>query len=92
MIQMTTVSALVAPGTTLIAAEKLNRKCLTADINPVYCEISIRRLENFRKEGKTGWQNSNPFFNEILKNKKLKNYLKKEYEISYNEIREIVKQ
>ncbi len=79
-------------GTTLIASEKLNRKCLTTDINPVFCEISIRRLENFRKEGKTGWQNSNPFLNEILKDKKLKNYLKKEYEISYDEIREIVKQ
>ena len=79
-------------GTTLIASEKLNRRCLTCDINPVYCEISIRRLENYRKEGKTGWQNSNPFLNEILKDKKLKNYLKKEYEISYDEIREIVKQ
>ncbi len=79
-------------GTTLIASEKLNRKCLTSDINPVFCEISIRRLENFRKEGKTGWQNSNPFLSEILKDKKLITYLKKEYEISYEEIREIVKQ
>jgi DNA modification methylase len=79
-------------GTTLIASEKLNRKCLTTDINPVFCEITIRRLENFRKEGKTGWQNSNPFLNEIIKDKKLKNYLKKEYEISYNEIGENVKQ
>ncbi len=79
-------------GTTLIAAEKLNRKCLTSDINPVFCEITIRRLENFRKEGKTGWQNSNPFLQEVLKDTKLSNYLKKEYDISYNNLRESVKQ
>ncbi|MEN8194540.1 MAG: site-specific DNA-methyltransferase, partial [Bacteroidota bacterium] len=32
-------------GTTLIAAERLKRKCFTVDIDPIYCEISIRRLE-----------------------------------------------
>ena len=44
-------------------------------IDPVYCEITIRRLENYRKNGKTGWQNSNPFMNEIIKDKKMRNYL-----------------
>ncbi|RKY93715.1 MAG: site-specific DNA-methyltransferase [Ignavibacteriae bacterium] len=71
-------------GTTLLAAEKLNRNCFTADIDPVFCEITIRRLERYRETGKTGWQNSNPFCNEILKNKKIKKYLSDRYEIKYD--------
>ncbi len=66
-------------GTTLLACEILGRRCFTSDLNPVFCEISLRRLENYRQNKKTGWQNSNPFFNEILKDKKLKNYLKEKY-------------
>ncbi len=72
-------------GTTLLAAEKLNRRCFTTDIDPVFCEISIRRLERFRECGKTGWQNSNPFYEEILKNKKIRKYLRDRYEIEYDE-------
>lgn len=68
-------------GTTLIASEKLNRKCITIDIDPIYCEIAIRRLERFRDTDKTGWQNSNPFADEIQSDNSLKNYLKKEYKI-----------
>jgi site-specific DNA-methyltransferase (adenine-specific) len=67
----------------LLAAERLNRRCFTADIDPVFCEISIRRLERYRECGKTGWQNSNPFYEEILKNKKIKKYLSDRYEIEY---------
>lgn len=48
-------------GTTLLAAEILGRACLTADIDPVFCEIAIRRLERYRATGKLGWQNGNPF-------------------------------
>jgi len=48
-------------GTTLVAAERLGRRCYTADIDPVFAEISIRRLEHFRKTGRTGWQFENPF-------------------------------
>ncbi|AFH49516.1 DNA modification methylase [Ignavibacterium album JCM 16511] len=70
-------------GTTLIASEKLKRKCFTIDIEPVFCEISLRRLEKFRYEGKTGWQNSNPFANEIQNDKKLKTYLNKKYKLEY---------
>ncbi|MCL6494356.1 MAG: site-specific DNA-methyltransferase [Ignavibacterium sp.] len=70
-------------GTTLLASEKLQRKCFTVDIEPVFCEISLRRLENFRTSGKTGWQNSNPFYKEINSDKRLKNYLKKKYNIEY---------
>ncbi len=48
-------------GTTLLAAEMRKRKCFTIDIDPVFAEITIRRLEHFRKTGRTGWQNGNPF-------------------------------
>lgn len=48
-------------GTTLIAGEIHNRKVYTCDIDPVFAEITIRRLEYFRKTGKTGWQWRNPF-------------------------------
>ena len=52
-------------GTTLIASELLNRTCFTIDVDPVYVEITIRRLERLRTTGKLGWQNSHPFENEI---------------------------
>jgi len=68
-------------GTTLVAAELTNRKCYTIDNDPIFCEISIRRLERLRAKGLTGWQNSNPFANEINKNQKIRNYLKLEYKI-----------
>lgn len=48
-------------GTTIIAAEALNRKCYAMEIDPVFAELSIRRLEHYRKTGKTGWQWNNPF-------------------------------
>jgi hypothetical protein len=43
----------------------LDRSCFTSDIDLVFCEIAIRRLERFRETGKTGWQNSNPFEHEL---------------------------
>lgn len=52
-------------GTTLIASEILNRTCYTIDIDPIYAEITIRRLERFRNTGKTGWQNGHPFENDL---------------------------
>ncbi|MBS1789502.1 MAG: site-specific DNA-methyltransferase [Acidobacteria bacterium] len=52
-------------GTTLLAAEMSGRSCLTMDIDPIFCEITIRRLEQFRQTGRTGWQNSNPFAREL---------------------------
>lgn len=48
-------------GSTLVACEQLGRRCLTADLDPIYCEISIRRLELLRESGKSGWQNGHPF-------------------------------
>jgi DNA modification methylase len=53
-------------ASTLIAAEMNRRCCYTVDADPVFCEIAIRRLEHFRRTGKTGWQNGNPFEQEIL--------------------------
>ncbi len=52
-------------GATLLAAEMLNRACYTMDTDPLFCEVAIRRLEHFRRTGKTGWQNSNPFAEEL---------------------------
>ena len=52
-------------GTTLLAAEMTGRRCLTMDIDPIFCEITIRRIEHFRQTGRTGWQNSNPFAREL---------------------------
>jgi site-specific DNA-methyltransferase (adenine-specific) len=53
-------------GTTLLAAEMLNRRCFTLDLDPVFCEIVIRRLERWRTLGKTGWQNDHPFSSDII--------------------------
>ena len=48
-------------GTTLLASEVHSRKCYTVDTDPIYCEISIRRLERYRRSGRLGWQNGHPF-------------------------------
>jgi len=53
-------------GTTLLASEMLNRKCFTMDIDPLYAEITIRRLEHFRATGRKGWQNGHPFENDSI--------------------------
>lgn len=48
-------------GTTLIAGELHRRKVYTFDIDPIFAELTIRRLENERKTGEIGFQYSNPF-------------------------------
>lgn len=48
-------------GTTLIACERLGRVCYTSDIDPIFAEITIRRLEHFRETHRTGFQFQNPF-------------------------------
>jgi site-specific DNA-methyltransferase (adenine-specific) len=48
-------------GVTLLASEILGRRCYAMEIDPVFAELSIRRLEYYRKTGKTGWQWENPF-------------------------------
>ncbi len=52
-------------GATLLAGEINQRCCFTVDIDPIYCEISIRRLEHLRKTGRLGWQNGHPFEQEL---------------------------
>lgn len=73
-------------GTTLLAAEKNDRVCYTSDLDPVFCEITLRRLENYHETGKIGFQNSNPFANDILENKAIINYLSKTYEYNFEDI------
>jgi len=48
-------------GTTLLACERLERRCATMDLDPIFCELSIRRLERFRSTGEPGWQGQDPF-------------------------------
>lgn len=57
----TVVDFFAHSGTTLIAGEKLNRRVFTFDIDPIFAELTIRRLERYRATGKTGWQWRNPF-------------------------------
>jgi hypothetical protein len=35
------------------------------DVDPIFCEIAIRRLEHYRATGQLGWQNGHSFENEI---------------------------
>jgi DNA modification methylase len=71
-------------GTTLLASEILGRRCFTSDLNPAFCEITLRRLENFRESGKTGWQNSNPFYKKVINDKRLKSFLKEKYNYDFD--------
>ena len=53
-------------GATLVAAARHGRKCFTCDIDSVYAEIMIRRIERYNEMGEKGWQNSNPFEKELV--------------------------
>jgi site-specific DNA-methyltransferase (adenine-specific) len=46
-------------GTTLLACERLGRRCITSDIDPAMVDITIKRLEHFRETDKTGWGREN---------------------------------
>ncbi|MCA9960298.1 MAG: hypothetical protein KC443_14750 [Anaerolineales bacterium] len=48
-------------GTTLLAGERLGRRVVTFDNDPLFAEITIRRLQRYRAAGKTGWQWHSPF-------------------------------
>lgn len=48
-------------GTSLLACERLRRRCFAAEVDPIFCEITIRRLEHFRTTGRIGRQNHHPF-------------------------------
>jgi len=57
----TVVDFFAHSGTTLLACEMLGRRCFTCDIDPVFAEVAIRRLEHYRQTGRTGWQFNSPF-------------------------------
>jgi site-specific DNA-methyltransferase (adenine-specific) len=57
----TVVDLFAHSGTTLLACERIGRMCFTVDIDPIFAELSIRRLEHYRSTGKTGWQQGHPF-------------------------------
>jgi len=48
-------------GTTLLGCERLKRRCFICDVDPIFAEITIRRLERYRETEKTGWQSDSPF-------------------------------
>jgi len=48
-------------GTTLLGCEMLGRRCFTCDVDPIFAEITIRRLEHYRRTGQAGWQFNSPF-------------------------------
>jgi site-specific DNA-methyltransferase (adenine-specific) len=48
-------------GSTLMACEINNRRCYTFDYDPIFAEITIRRLERYRATKEPGWQTSSPF-------------------------------
>jgi site-specific DNA-methyltransferase (adenine-specific) len=76
-------------GTTLLSAEMLGRRCCTIDIDPIYCEIAIRRLEHLRTDGKTGWQNSNSFEKEISEDGELQSMLHQQEEMKAEEQQQV---
>ena len=34
-------------GSTIIASQKLNRKCYAMELDPKYCDVSVKRWEDF---------------------------------------------
>ena len=40
------VDPFLGSGTTLIAAEQLDRKCYGMEISPAYCDVIVQRWEN----------------------------------------------
>ncbi len=61
----TTLDFFAHSGTTLLAAERTGRRCFTSDLDPIFAEITIRRLEHYRTTGRTGWQNDHPFSTDL---------------------------
>ncbi len=61
----TVVDFFAHSGTTLLACELTGRKSISLEIDPLFAEITIRRLEHYRATGKTGWQRGHPFEKEL---------------------------
>jgi DNA modification methylase len=43
-------------GSTLIAAEQLNRRCYGLEIDPRYCDVVVRRWQEFTGQKAEGWR------------------------------------
>jgi len=43
-------------GTTVIAAEKLGRRCFAMEIDPIYCDTAIKRYEQFTGKKTVLWE------------------------------------
>lgn len=41
------LDAFVGSGSTIIAAEQLGRKCYAMEIDPIYCDVAVKRWEEF---------------------------------------------
>ena len=46
----------VGSGTSLIAAELEGRRCLAIELDPVYCDVVVRRWQNFTGQKAEGWR------------------------------------
>jgi len=44
------VDIYLGSGSTLIACEQLNRKCYGMEIDPLYCDVIVKRWENLTGE------------------------------------------
>lgn len=62
-------------GTSLLAAERVGRRCFMMDSDPIFCEIAIRRLERFRTIGQTGWQGGHAFEDDEARDPRLASVL-----------------
>ena len=63
-------------GTSMLAAERLGRRCFAMDTDPICCEIAIRRLERFRNLGRIGWQGGHAFEDEETRDPRLASALR----------------
>ena len=51
-IQNIIVDLFLGSGSTLIAAEKINRICYGMEIDPHYCDVIVKRFSNYTEEKK----------------------------------------
>ena len=55
------VDPMMGTGTTLIAAEKLGRECRGIELSPAYCDVIVRRWQDFTGESATLENDGRPF-------------------------------
>ena len=50
------VDLFLGSGSTLIAAEKTNRKCYGMELDPKYCDVIVKRWEDFTGKKAELWK------------------------------------